>query len=52
MFTYDFENTVAWLVLHSPNTGVAEFMRIAWNTAGEIARRVQDDIKGERGTSI
>ena len=50
MFTYDFENTVGWFVLHSPNTVVAECMRIAWNTVGEIVKRVHDDIKAARGS--
>jgi transposase len=50
MFTYDFEHTVAWFVLHSPNTVVAEYMRIAWNTVGEIVKRVHDDLQEVRGS--
>ena len=49
MFTYDFENTLGWFGLHSPNTVVAQYMRIAWNTGGELGKRVHDDLKAERG---
>jgi transposase len=44
-FTYDFENTAAWLTLHSPIRVVAECMRIAWNTVGPLVKRVHDDLK-------
>jgi transposase len=50
MFTYDFENMVAWLTLHSQISVVAEFMRIAWNTVGPIVRRVHDDIRRAGGS--
>jgi transposase len=48
-FTYDFENTTAWLTLHSSISVVAELTRIAWNTVGPIAKRVYDDIKAASG---
>lgn len=44
-FTYDFEDTVAWLTLHSSRKVVSELMRIAWNSVGDIVKRVHDDIK-------
>jgi transposase len=43
--TYDFENTVAWLTQHSSRSVVSSLMRIAWNTVGDIVKRVYDDIK-------
>jgi transposase len=45
-FTYDFENTVAWLTLHCSMSVVAQMMRIAWNTVGPIVGQVQQDRKG------
>jgi transposase len=47
-FTYDFENTVAWLTLHSPISVVADCMSIAWNTVGPLAQRVHDDLKNQQ----
>jgi transposase len=44
-FTYGFEDTTAWLMIHSSRTAVSELMRIAWNTAGDIAKRVYDSVK-------
>jgi transposase len=49
-FTYDFEDTIAWLTLHSSMSMVAELTRIAWNTVGPIVKRVHDDIKENRGS--
>jgi transposase len=49
-FTYDFENTTAWLTLHSPISVVAELMRIAWNTVGPLVQRVSDDLKGQKAS--
>jgi transposase len=44
-FTHDFEDTVAWLMLHSSKTVISNLQRIAWNTVGDIVKRVHDDIK-------
>jgi transposase len=44
-FTYGFEDMTAWLMLHSSRAVVSELMRIAWNTAGDIAKRVYDTVK-------
>jgi transposase len=46
-FTHSFEQTVAWLTLHSSRTVVSELMRISWNTVGSIVKRIHDDIKRE-----
>jgi transposase len=45
-FTCDFENMVAWLTLHCSMSVVAQMMRIAWNTVGQIVGRVHQDMKG------
>lgn len=39
-FTTEFEDTVAWLAVHTNKTAVAELMRIAWRTVGWICERV------------
>jgi transposase len=39
-FTTDFEDMVGYLAQHSAKTVVAEMMRIAWRTVGEIVQRV------------
>jgi len=44
-FTRDFEDTVAWLMLHATRSCVSDLMRIAWETTGAIAKRVYDDAK-------
>ncbi len=38
--TQAFEDTVAWLVVHTSKTAVAELLRVAWRTVGGIATRV------------
>jgi transposase len=38
--TKDFDDTVAWLVTHTPKSTVSELMRIAWRTVGSIIERV------------
>jgi len=43
--TRDFEDTVAWLMLHATRSCVSELMRISWETTGAIAKRVYDDVK-------
>jgi transposase len=44
-FTYDFEQTVAWLVRQSNHTVVSNLMRIDWRTVGSIVSRVVKDIE-------
>jgi transposase len=44
-FTYDFETTVAWLVLHSTYKAISEQMRIDWKSAGAIVNRVFKDLE-------
>jgi len=39
-FTRAFEDTCAWLVVHTSRTAVAELLRIAWRTVGGICARV------------
>jgi len=46
-FTRDFEDTVAWLMLHATRSCVSDLMRIAWETTGHIARRVYEDAKAK-----
>jgi transposase len=46
-FTHSFEQTVAWLALHSSRTVVSDLMRVSWNTVGAIVERVHGDIKKE-----
>jgi len=45
--TQAFEDTVAWLVVHTSKTAVAELLRVAWRTVGGIATRVATEA-GER----
>jgi transposase len=41
--TRDFDDTVAWLVTHTPKSTVSELMRIAWRSVGAIIERVVAD---------
>ena len=41
-FTYDFEQTAAYLAQHAAKSVVVEMMRIAWTTVGSIIQRVVD----------
>jgi transposase len=41
--TYAFDDTVAWLAVHTSKTAVSELMRIAWRTVGSIVARVSRD---------
>ena len=42
--TRAFDDTVAWLALHTSKTAVTRLMRIAWRTVGSILARVSADI--------
>jgi transposase len=46
-FTRAFEDQVAWLVVNTSKTAVAELMRIAWRTVGAICERVAGDAQRE-----
>jgi transposase len=39
-FTRSFEDQVAWLAVNTSKTAVAELMRIAWRSVGQILERV------------
>jgi transposase len=41
--TRDFDDTVAWLVTHTPKSTVSELLRIAWRSVGAIIERVVAD---------
>lgn len=41
--TYGFDDTVAWLAVHTSKSAVSGLMRIAWRTVGSIITRVWDD---------
>jgi transposase len=44
-FTRDFEEHTAYLAQTTDKTTVVNMMRVAWNTVGEIARRVVDRLR-------
>jgi transposase len=46
--TYAFDDTVAWLVTHTPKTAVCELLRIAWETVGAVVERVVADGRAAR----
>jgi transposase len=41
--TRDFDDTVSWLVTHTPKSTVSELLRIAWRSVGAIIERVVAD---------
>jgi transposase len=43
--TRAFDDTVAWLAVHTSKTAVVELARIAWATVGAIVSRVVDDAR-------
>ena len=43
--TRAFDNTVAWLAVHTSKTAVVELLRIAWATVGAIVARVVDEAR-------
>ena len=42
-FTRSFEDQVAWLTVNTSKTAVAELMRVAWRSVGQILKRVADE---------
>ena len=47
-FTRAFEDTAAWLAVHTSRVAVAELLRVAWRTVGRMLTRVAE----ETGASI
>jgi transposase len=41
-FTRAFEDTAAWLAVHTSRVAVAELLRVAWRTVGRILTRVAE----------
>ena len=42
-FTRGFEDTAAWLAVHTSRVAVAELLRVAWRTVGRILTRVAEE---------
>jgi transposase len=42
-FTRGFEDTAAWLAVHTSQAAVAELLRVAWRTVGRILTRVAEE---------
>src|SRR5213078_4157530 len=42
-FTGAFEDTAAWLAVHTSRVAVAELLRVAWRTAGRMLTRVAEE---------
>ena len=47
--TRDFDDTVAWLAVHTSKSAVVELMRVAWRTVGAIVARVSADLSNSAG---
>jgi transposase len=45
--TRAFDDTVAWLAVHTSKSAVVELMSVAWTTVGAIVTRVIDDARAE-----
>ena len=43
--TLAFDDTVAWMAVHTSKTAVAQLLRIAWTTVGAIVNRVVTDAR-------
>jgi transposase len=42
-FTRAFEDTAAWLAVHTSRVAVAELLRVAWRTVGRMLTRVAEE---------
>jgi transposase len=42
-FTRGFEDTAAWLAVHTSKVAVAELLRVAWRTVGRVVARVAEE---------
>jgi transposase len=49
-FTRAFEDTAAWLAVHTSRVAVAELLRVAWRTVGRIVGRVGKEAETSTGT--
>ena len=49
-FTRAFEDTAAWLAVHTSRVAVAELLRVAWRTVGRIVTRVAQEAETSTGT--
>jgi transposase len=47
-FTRSFEDQAAWLAVNCSKKAVAELMRIAWRSVGQICQRVASEAQGDR----
>jgi transposase len=48
-FTRAFEDTAAWLAVHTSRVAVAELLRVAWRTVGRIVARVAQEAETSTG---
>ena len=44
-FTKSFEETCAWLSVHTSRSTVSEYMRVEWHTVGGICQRVYEELE-------
>jgi len=43
-FCKTFEDTIAWLTVHTSKSAVSEYMRVKWHTIGPICERVYEEL--------
>ena len=48
-FTRSFEEQICWLAVHTSKSAVAELMRVAWRTVGDICERVMAEAEHADG---
>ena len=48
-FTRSFEEQICWLAVHTSKSAVAELMRVAWRTVGDICERVMAEAEDADG---
>jgi transposase len=48
-FTRSFEEQVCWLAVHTSKSAVAELMRVAWRTVGDVCERVMAEAEHADG---
>ena len=46
-FCSNFEDTIAWLSVHSSRKAISELMRVEWHTVGEICDRVYKNLESQ-----
>ena len=47
-FTKNFEDTCAWLSVHTSRSTVSEYLRVQWHTVGDICQRVYQEMETNR----